>query len=210
MLHVASLLVIILVFWKDILDLLKGIFRWEKEYVQYGIKIIIASIPIAIVGILFEDYVDAAFSNLLVVGICLLITSIILLLSKFPKEKRNDLTNLNVVGIGIAQAFAILPGISRSGSTISSGLGQGIKPKETGRFAFLIAIPAIAGAAIFKIDEITQITEITAVAIGCVTCFVVGIISLKMLLKVLNANKIHYFAPYCVLVGILCLILYFG
>ena len=99
-LHIASLLVIILVFWKEIMELLKGILKWDRNYVNYGIKIIIASIPIAIVGILFEESIDAAFSNLMVVGISLLITSIILTLSKYPLEKDKDLSIIVTIFIG--------------------------------------------------------------------------------------------------------------
>jgi undecaprenyl-diphosphatase len=207
-LHVASLLVILLVFWRDIFELLKGVLNKDKESINYVVKIIIASIPIAIVGVLFEDMVDAAFSNLLSVGICLFLTAVLLLLSKYPLEKEKPLGGKEAIIVGIAQAVAIFPGLSRSGATVSAGLMQGVKREDSARFAFLIAIPAIAGAAIFKLDEFTAIVEVEAIVVGFFTCIIVGFLSLKLLLKILNANKFHYFAFYCIAIGVLCIVLF--
>ena len=210
MLHIASLLVIFLVFWRDVLELIKGVLKRDKNAISYVVKIFIASIPIAIVGILFEEIIDAAFSNLLVVGICLLITSILLWLSQYPIEKNKELTIKESIIVGLAQAAAIFPGLSRSGASVSTSLIQGVKREESGRFAFLIAIPAIAGAAIFKLDDLATISDIDAVVAGCIACLVVGFLSLKILLKILDANKFHYFSFYCIAVGVLCIILYFA
>jgi undecaprenyl-diphosphatase len=209
LLHIASLLVILIVFFKDILELIKGVLRWDKAYVIYAIQIILASVPIAIVGILFEDAIDAAFSNLLVVGVCLIITSGLLFASQWPKEKSLDITYRSAISIGLAQAIAVFPGLSRSGATNSVGLIQGTKPEQSGKFAFIIAIPALVGASIFKLDELTAITDWDAIIIGVFTTFIVGILALKLFLKLLNAKKIHYFAPYCVVMGLFAIILFF-
>ncbi len=209
MLHLASLLVILLVFWRDILDLIRGILKKDPESVNYLVKIIVASIPIAIVGVLFEDLIDAAFSNLLSVGICLFLTAALLLLSQRPIEKDQALGMKQSIIVGLAQAIAIFPGLSRSGATVSAGLMQGVKRPESARFAFLIAIPAIAGAAIFKLDDLTSIAEVDAIVAGCFACLIVGFLSLKVLLKILDANKFHYFAFYCIPIGVVCIVLYF-
>ena len=145
-LHLGSLLVIFAVFFKDILKLFHGFFRWEKFYVKYTLWLIVASVPIGCIGYFFNDAVKSAFGSLTVVGFSLIFTSIILFLSKYPLKKEKKLNWKSIIFIGLAQALAILPGVSRSGMTISSGLIQSVKREEAVRFSFLLFIPAIVGA----------------------------------------------------------------
>ena len=148
MLHVASLVVILVVFWRDLWGLVTGVLRKDPEMIRLVIQLILASIPIAIVGVLVEDIIDRAFGNLLGVGICLLITGTMLLLSRFPIQKDQSLTYKHAVIIGLFQAASVFPGISRSGSSIAGGLMQGVAPQQSGRFGFLLAIPTIVGAVV--------------------------------------------------------------
>jgi undecaprenyl-diphosphatase len=206
LLHIASLLVIIIVFFKDILLILKGVFHRDEKMIRLVIQLAIATVPIGVIGYLFDEVIEYAFSNLIAVGICFFITGMVVFLSKFPAQKTQELSYKNTLIIGIAQAASLLPGISRSGTTNSVGFMQGVDPHQSARFSFLLAIPAISGAFILKIDEIGEIMDIAALAVGMTTAVIVGIISLSILLKILKAQKLHYFAPYCVIIGIITLI----
>ncbi len=218
-LHIGSLVVVFIVFWKDIKKLVKGVLKRDKKYLKYFAYLIIASIPIGLVGFLLNDWIKSIFHSLKTVGFSLLFTAFILYLSKYPKKKNKDLNFLNTLVIGIAQALAILPGVSRSGSTISLGLMQGAKKKEAARFSFLLFIPAILGATLLetlKLIEAAKInTEYTAQMIslipasiiGTITAVVAGVISLKLLLHIINKNKFSYFSWYCLVLGAVVLLL---
>ena len=132
------------------------------------------------VGVLLNDTIKSIFNNTKTVGISLLITAILLFLSKYPKIKNKKLTFKNAYIIGIAQGLAILPGVSRSGATISAGLMQGIGKQEAVKFSFLLFIPAIFGATLFEIRNISEISNITALLAGTITAIVTGFLSLKI------------------------------
>lgn len=203
-LHMGSLIVIITVFWKDILTLIKGVLRKEKTHLKFLGYLIIASIPIAIVGFFLNSYIKSIFNSLITVSISLIFTSIILFLTK--KAKQNTNLNLkNTYIIGMFQAIAILPGVSRSGMTISSGLIQGIKKQEVIKFSFLLFIPAIIGAALFELKNIGEITNMTPMIIGTLAAIITGFLSLKILLKIIRNNKLSYFGWYCLALGTILL-----
>jgi undecaprenyl-diphosphatase len=204
-LHLGSLLVIFLVFFKDILKLGQGFFRWEKFYVKYTLWLIVASIPIGFIGYFFNDAVKSAFGSLTVVGFSLIFTSVILFLSKYPHQKNKKLSWKSIVIVGFAQALAILPGVSRSGMTISSGLIQSVKREEAVRFSFLLFIPAILGATILEFKNFGQISNVPALLISFLTTVIVGFFSLKLLLKMVKKEKFWYFGWYCLGLGILVL-----
>ena len=124
-----------------------------------------------------------------------------------PKKKTNNLNFVNTFIIGVAQAIAILPGASRSGLTISTGLIQGVKKKETARFAFLMFIPAIIGATLFELKNISQISNISILLVGTIAAIITGILSLKLLLFVIKKNKLRYFAWYCLALAVFLLII---
>jgi len=201
LLHLATILVIILFFRKEILQIFKEFPNYKKPYGKLGYLIIFGTIPIALVGYFFNNQISSLFSNTKAVGIALLITGIILMLTKFSHGKK-ELKLKDSIIIGFAQALAIIPGISRSGTTISIGLLLGLEKKQLITFSFLLVIPAIIGATILEYDPST----FEAVYIyGFIAAFIIGYISLKLLIILIEKNHFHYFAYYCWLVGILLL-----
>ncbi|MEM3374314.1 MAG: undecaprenyl-diphosphate phosphatase [Candidatus Woesearchaeota archaeon] len=206
LLHFGSLLVILFVFRKEILELILGVLKREKKYINLALMLIFASIPITLVGFFLNDYIERAFSNLAFVGFAWIFTSIVLFLSKYPKIKDKNLNFLNTFLMGVSQAIAILPGVSRSGITISTGLIQGIKQEEAAKFSFLMAIPPIFGATILEIRNIGQIENLSFAFIGVLFSMISGYLSLKFLLRIIKTNKFSYFSIYCFVLGLIILL----
>jgi len=208
MLHFGTLLAVIIFFWKDILKVLKSFFTLDfKSKEGKLIKfIIVGTIPVALIGLIFYDIIESFFSNLLTVGVALIITGIILLLTKKSRGKK-ELKLFDSILIGIAQAFALIPGISRSGATISTGLFKGIDKETVFKFSFLLSIPAIIGANLLELIK-NPITETDALPLFvCVfTSAIMGYLSLKLLYRVLKKGKFYYFSFYCFILGILVLV----
>lgn len=204
-LHLGSLAVVFFVFRTDLKKLISGIMRGEKFYLQYFFYIILATIPIGIVGFFFKDVVEAAFGSIKVVGYSLLFTALMLFFSKYPRQKERSLTWKYGLIIGLGQAIAILPGVSRSGTTISTALMQGIKQEEAARFSFLLFIPAILGATVLELTSInlSSIENIPAIMAGVITTIIVGFFSLKLLLRIVHHKQFSSFAWYCLGLGIL-------
>jgi undecaprenyl-diphosphatase len=205
-LHIGSLIVILIVFYRDIINLITGVVTGKKESLNLLLFLIIATIPIAIVGYFLKSQIENIFNNLLMVGFALLFTSLLLFMSKYPRFKHKELNLKNSFIIGLFQAIALLPGVSRSGSTISSGLFQGVKPKEAARFSFLLFIPAVIGATILEVGHLSEITNLSYVFIGLIITIFIGTITLSFLLSLIERNKFSGFAWYCLIVGILVLI----
>ncbi len=208
-LHLGSLLVIVLVFWKDIRRLVVGVVQGKKSSLKLALQLIIATIPIAIVGLVFNDWIKSLFQSLRTVGYSLLFTSLILLLSRFPKVKTKSLNYKNTVVMGLMQAIAILPGVSRSGMTISTGLMQGVKREEAATFSFLMFIPAILGASLLEIGDVANVTDVGNLTIATIAVIVSGYISLKWLLKVIKHGDFNKFGWYCLVLGLFVLIFTF-
>jgi len=207
MLHLATLIVIILVFYKEIFKIIQAALRFDfnSQYGKLGKYLLIGSVPTAIIGLAFEDIFEMMFSSLTAIGIALIINGLIL----FSTAKMNGKRRLGTVSaffVGVAQGLAIVPGISRSGITISAGLFQGIERNTAATFSFLLSVPAIIGAALFKIKDLA-LPEIhtPSLIIGMVVSVIIGYVALKLLLKIVQKKKIHYFAPYCVILGFLIL-----
>ena len=205
-LHIGSLIVVLIVFRKSITELIRGILKGEKAHLRFLFQLILASIPIALVGILLNDFIKSIFNDTKTVVFSLLFTAMVLFLSKYPKIKDKALTYKNTFIIGIFQAIAILPGVSRSGSTLSAGLMQGVNKKDTARFSFLMFIPAILGATLFELKNVSQVTDMLALTIGTIAAIITGIASLKLLLYIINKGKLSYFGWYCLIVGLAILI----
>jgi len=201
-LHFASLLVILFVFWKDIVGLVSGLLRLEKYSVRFFLMLVLASVPVAFVGFFFNDFIKSVFNNNYTVGVSLLVTSVLLFLSKYPKVKNKGLNFVSSFVVGIAQAAAILPGISRSGATISSGLMMGVKKEEIAKFSFLLFIPAIIGAGLFEMGDISGVSDFSVLFVAFLTALVFGFLSLKLLLSLIKKGKFHYFAWYCLVLGL--------
>jgi undecaprenyl-diphosphatase len=200
-LHIGSVLALILFFWKDILSITKNI--------KYIFLIIVACIPTAIIGFVFHDLLSSFFENLLIVGLGFIVTGIILYLTKFAKGK-NDINFFSSFFIGIAQGIAIIPGISRSGATISAGIFSGVKREQAARFSFILALPAIVGATVFEFarSDVTSF-ELQPALWGMLASMIVGYFSLGLLMKLIKKGKFHVFSSYCILLGIITLILNF-
>ncbi|HOJ49942.1 MAG TPA: undecaprenyl-diphosphate phosphatase [Spirochaetota bacterium] len=213
-LHAGSLLAIILFFFKDIINLIRY-FSYKKNPLIY--HIIIATIPTAIMGLIVKKYYKI-MENTIFVSIMLIITGLILISTKFlAKNKEKNINFLSSLIIGIVQGLATIPGISRSGSTISVALILGLKREESFKFSFLIVIPAIIGAILIEIFEyinklknsqyITLNLDIYTYIIGFIVSFIVSILSLSLLKIVIKKEKIHLFAYYCFLVSVAGLII---
>jgi len=205
-LHIGSLIVILLVFWKDIKRLIVGVVKGERYFLRYFAWLVIATIPIALVGYFLNDLIKSAFDSVNVVGFALLFTALLLFISKYPKIKRKKLSWKSIVVIGLMQALAILPGVSRSGTTISTGLVQGGGQEEVARFSFLLFIPAILGALVLELGSVSEVGNIFPVIVGVGVTILVGFFSLKLLLKIIQKGKFSYFGWYCLALGILVLV----
>ena len=207
MLHLATLIVIFLVFYKEIFKIILAFLRFDFKSPsgRLGMYMVIGSIPTAIIGLAFESVFEALFSSLAAVGFALIINGLVLLTTAKMKG-RKKLTPVNVFFIGIAQGLAIVPGISRSGITISAGLFQGIERNTAATFSFLLSVPAIIGAALFKIRDLSSTDiNIAPLIIGMIVSVIVGYAALKLLLKIIQKKQIHYFAPYCLILGVFIL-----
>lgn len=213
-LHTATVLSTIIVFRKEILGLLSGLFKFELNYeTRYIFNIAISMIPVLIIGIFFKDYVEQIFgSGLTIVGISLLVTSALLFLTTVIKPGNGDITPGRALIVGIAQAIAVLPGLSRSGATISAGLLSGVKREEIAKFSFLMVLVPILGEAFLSIvsGEISEASAgigLSVLLTGFVAAFVSGLFACKIMINIVKRVKLTAFAIYCAVAGILALAL---
>ena len=216
--HVATVLSTIVILWREIVWIFKGLFSWKgqmnKEQ-KYALNIIISMIPIGIIGLCFKDYIEEAFSGLVVVGCCLLVTAALLGYSYFahPRTKEN-ISMLDAFVIGIAQAIACLPGLSRSGATIGTGLILGNKKESLAQFSFLMVIPPILGMALLDVKDMMEVgfaaamdgISVSALIVGFIAAFVTGCLACKLMIDLVKRGKMIWFAVYCAIVGIAVLI----
>jgi len=201
LLHVGTLVVIVAFFRRDIVEVLKALVRrnLRSEEGKLGVCVIVGSVPTAVIGYIFQDLFESFFDNLLVVGAALLATGFLLFFSE-QREGDKALGFLDSLLVGIAQGIAIIPGISRSGATISIGLLRRVGKETAFRFSFLLSIPAVLGATIAKSGDLNLLIghgDAIAVVVGVVTSMVVGYLSLKVLRKVVMKKRFHWFALYC-------------
>ncbi len=207
--HGATVLSIIVVFFGDIRKLVVDFLKFEwNESTIYISKILVSMIPIGIVGIFFKDYVQSFFTgNIVLVGSMLLVTAALLALTIIIKNHNKDIGYKEAIIMGIAQVFTVLPGISRSGATIATGLLMGGKKEDVTRFSFLMVIIPILGASFLDIVTKPEATEIVIepfpLIIGFVAAFLSGIFACKTLLGIVKRGRIHYFAIYCALIGLI-------
>ncbi len=213
--HGATVLSTIVVFWKDIVTLIKAFFafKWNDE-MKYIVKIVISMIPVLIVGVFFKDQVEALFTgNLLLVGSMLLLTAVLLILPNFLPAKNKEIPFVDAFIIGIAQAIAVIPGISRSGSTIATGLALGNKKDMMARFSFLMVLAPIIGANLLEIKEGIEMAEtgisVMPIIIGFLAAFISGWLACKWMINIVKKGKLIYFAIYCALVGSIAITYYF-
>ncbi len=211
-LHAATALSTIVVFRKDILEIFQGLFRFKwNEETQFSLKIILSMIPAALVGVYFEDELESLFSgNILLVGFMLIITALLLWLADRAKFTGKPVSYRNAFVIGVSQAIAILPGISRSGATISTSVLLGNDKSKAARFSFLMVVPLILGKIakdILSGDLAESTTETSILAIGFIAAFISGIVACTWMITLVKKSKLSYFAIYCFIVGIIAIII---
>ena len=209
-LHAATVLSTIVILWHEVWRLVKGLFsRTFNEEQAYVLKIVISMVPIGIVGIFFMDYIEEAFSSTLVVGIMLLVTALLLTFAYKAKPRQKDaISYRDAFIIGLAQAVATIPGLSRSGTTIATGLLLGNKKESVAQFSFLMVLPPILGNALLDIvkGEFGGGVETLPLMAGFVTAFVVGCLACKFMIEIVKRGKLIWFALYCAVVGAVAII----
>ncbi|HPJ05453.1 MAG TPA: undecaprenyl-diphosphate phosphatase [Bacteroidales bacterium] len=209
--HGATVLSILVVFWKEIVKLMKGVFRFTmNEEMVYALKIIVSMIPVAIVGFTMRDKVEALFvADMDITGSFLLVTALFLLVGHFVPKRDKPVTYGGAFLMGIAQALAVLPGVSRSGSTISTGLMLGNSKNELARFSFLMVIVPIIGANFMQVIS-TEPQAVNGVLfpliIAFVAAFVSGYAACRWMINIVRKGKLGWFALYCILVGLTLII----
>jgi len=219
--HCATVLATIVAFRKEIWDLLTGLFKFKyNEQTDYICKIAVSMIPVGIVGVLFKDWVEELFgSGLLIVGSMLCLTAVLLFVSdrvSAAREEKNetgsDVTYKSALIIGIAQAFAVLPGLSRSGSTISAGLLCGVKKSAVAQFSFLMVLVPILGEAFLdavggEFGAAASGISATSLAVGSITAFISGYAACRWMIGIVRRARLYWFSIYCLVAGSLAIIL---
>ncbi len=230
--HVATVLSTVVILWKEIVWIFKDLFKFQwNEGTRYVVNILISMIPVAVVGFGLKDTVESIFNpevaearmgnGLFIVACCLMVTAALLAFSYWAKPRQRErISPIHAFVIGIAQALAVLPGLSRSGSTIATGLLLGNKKESLAQFSFLMVIPPILGEALLDVKDLLfpdaeAAAEIAASAslspmalvMGFLSAFIVGCIACKWMINLVKKGKLIWFALYCAIVSILCMVL---
>lgn len=214
--HVATVLSTLVILWKEIDWILKGLFKFKmNDETKYALNIVVSMIPVGIVGVFFKDKVEEAFgAGLLIVGVMLIVTSVLLIFSYYAKPRVKEHISLkDAFVIGVAQACAVLPGLSRSGSTIATGLMLGDKKEKLAQFSFLMVIPPILGEALLDVLKAMKGDEVVSDSIGLfpmivgfVAAFLSGCFACKLMINLVKKGKLVYFGIYCAIIGVTVLI----
>ena len=209
-LHAATVLSTIVILWSEIWRLIKGLFsRTFTPEQAYVLKIVISMIPVGIVGLFFKDYIEAAFSSIAVVGCMLLLTSVLLSFAYYAKPRqKQDISYRDAFIIGLAQAVAVMPGLSRSGSTIATGLLLGNNKQSVAQFSFLMVLPPILGNALLDVikGDFGGGVETVPLIAGFVAAFITGCIACKWMINIVKRGKLIWFAVYCAVAAVIALV----
>lgn len=210
-LHTATALSTLVVFRKQIVEILTGLFKGSKDAVDFTLKIIISMIPAALVGYFMKDVIERFFSgNILLVGCMLLLTALLLLLAGQAKKTKKDINFIDAFIVGVFQAIAILPGVSRSGATIATSVILGNDRSKTAMFSFLMVIPLIFGAMAKDLIDAETISfsneMLLSLITGFVAAFVFGIIACRWMIALVRKARLWYFSIYCAIVGSIAII----
>lgn len=214
-LHAATALSTIVVFRRDIREILSGLFqfKWNEE-TQFSLKIILSMFPAAFIGLFFEEELEILFGgNILMVGFMLLITALLLWLADRARDTGKAVSYKNAFVIGVAQAIALLPGISRSGATISTSVLLGNDKSKAARFSFLMVVPLILGKIakdVLSGDLAESSSEPLLLIIGFIAAFIAGIAACTWMIQLVKKSKLSYFAIYCFIVGLLAIAFSYG
>jgi len=197
-LHLGTLVAVFAFYWKDIIGLVNGIIHMETKSLILGLTLVAGTVPVAIAGFLFGDFIEGLRSNMLFISGALAFTGTILFFSgRIPSADKPGITFKRGVLVGLAQTMAILPGVSRSGTTICTGLAVGLSREEAARFSFLLAIPAILGAAVKELPSASWSIPFSNIIVGFLVSAVVGFGALSLLVKFVKQGKLTGFAWYC-------------
>lgn len=213
-LHAATALSTVLVLRREIATIILDLFRFRwNDSTKFTLRILISIVPVGIVGILFESQIEQVFTgNLLLVGSCLIFTSFLLILTSRVGKGDKEISSRSALIIGLAQAIAILPGISRSGATISTALLLGVEKTKATHFSFLMVLIPIFGAAALKLKDYFEAGESTMdtpaylLIVGFVSAFVSGYIACRWMIGIVRRGKLSYFAIYCFVVGLIAIL----
>jgi undecaprenyl-diphosphatase len=217
--HAATVLSTLCILWKEVSQLFKGTFttlRWNEEK-NYVSMILVSMIPIFIVGVFFKDYVTSFFgSGLLLVGVCLCVTAVLLYFSEWLSKRREGIGHevgyKDAIIIGLSQALAVLPGLSRSGTTIATGLLCGVKKESVTKFSFLMVLIPILGEALLELWDVLQGDVVAAsvgilpLLVGFVAAFASGCLACRFMINIVRRQKLIYFAIYCLSAGIFSIV----
>lgn len=211
--HAATALSTIVIFRKDILAILTSLLSFKNDdNTHFALKLILSAIPVSLVGFLLKDHIEELFGgNILLVGIALLFTAGLLLLTYFSKAEGEPVKYWHAIVIGLAQAVAIFPGVSRSGTTIATALLAGVDKAKAARFSFLMALIPILGAALLEtIDYINSPEEAEAIGavslgIGFLAAFLTGLFACQLMIRIVKRGKLTWFALYCAIVGLIAI-----
>lgn len=204
--HAATALSTIVIFRKDILEIFRGLFQFQwNESARFSWFIVLSMIPAAFIGVFFEDFIDQLFSGqILLVGLMLMLTALLLSLADRAKNTNKSVGWKEALLVGVAQAIAIMPGVSRSGATISASVILGIDRTKAARFSFLMVVPLILGKIAkdmlggeFSLED----DKLIAIAIGSVAAFIAGLLACKWMIRLVQQSNLYYFAIYCFVVG---------
>ena len=213
--HVATVLSTLVILWKEIDWIFRGLFKCQlNEETKYVLNIVVSMIPVGIVGVFFKDYVEEVFgSGLAIVGAMLLLTAVLLTFSYYAKPRQKEKISLrDAFIIGLAQACAVMPGLSRSGSTIATGLLLGNKKETLAQFSLLMVIPPILGEALLDVvkglngEEAFGGIDALPLTVGFLAAFVSGCLACKWMINIVKKGKLIYFGIYCAIAGVLTLI----
>ena len=205
-LHFATALSTLVIFRKEIFEIFSGLFKFQwNEETQFSFKIIVSMIPTVFIGLFFEEEIASLFGGqILLVGCMLLITALLLLLADKAKDTSKNVTFRNAIVVGISQAIAILPGISRSGATISTAVLLGIDRTKAAKFSFLMVVPLIFGKIgkdVLSGDLNFHSSEIVPIAMGFIAAFLSGLLACNWMISLVKKSKLSYFSIYCTIVG---------
>ena len=215
MVHVATVLSTLVILWKEVDWIFKGLFKFQmNDETKYFLNIVVSMIPVGIVGVFFKDAVEDVFgSGLMIVGAMLVLTSVLLAFSYYAKPRQKEKISLrDAFIIGLAQACAVMPGLSRSGSTIATGLLLGNKKEKLAQFSFLMVIPPILGGALFDVVKAMKGEAFSAgidtlpLIVGFVAAFVSGCLACKWMINIVKKGKLIYFAIYCAIAGVVTML----
>jgi undecaprenyl-diphosphatase len=210
-LHFATALSTLFIFKNDILKILKGVFTKKiNEEKIFALKIIISMIPAVIIGLFFEEIIEQFFNGqLILVGFMLILTGFLLFLADKAKQTLNEISYLNSLIIGIAQAIAILPGISRSGATIATSVILGIDKSSSAKFSFLMVVPLIFGKVLKDLltdDILSESIAVGPLIIGFIGAFLTGLFACKWMIKLVKASQLKYFSFYCFFIALITIL----